>query len=79
MSSEKALYGLKQAPRALVNRIDDYFQKNEFMKCTYEHTLFIKEKEGILLIICLYVDELVIMSNSPNLINTCKKSMNQSL
>ena len=29
---KKALYGLKQAPRAWNTRVDEYFQKNGFMK-----------------------------------------------
>ncbi|KAJ4702077.1 Retrovirus-related Pol polyprotein from transposon TNT 1-94 [Melia azedarach] len=52
----KALYGLKQAPRAWNSRIDKYFQKNGFTKCPYEHALYIKIKDGDILIVCLYVD-----------------------
>ncbi|KAJ9538435.1 hypothetical protein OSB04_031168 [Centaurea solstitialis] len=42
----KALYGLKRAPRAWYSRIESYFIKEGFKRCTSEHTLFNKEKEG---------------------------------
>ncbi|CAL2240195.1 unnamed protein product [Prunus armeniaca] len=43
---KKALYGLKQALRAWYSRIESYFLKIGFVKCPYEHTLFIKHQEG---------------------------------
>ena len=42
----KALYGLKQAPRAWYCRIESYFATQNFKKCPYEHTLFIKTGGG---------------------------------
>lgn len=39
---KKALYGLKQAPRAWYSRIEAYFLKVGFLKCPYEHFLFVK-------------------------------------
>ncbi|KAH9681187.1 hypothetical protein KPL71_026873 [Citrus sinensis] len=56
---KKALYGLKQAPRAWNSRIDKYFQEKCFTKCPYEHALYVKEKYGDILIVCLYVDDLI--------------------
>ena len=43
---KKALYGLKQTPWAWYNRIETYFLKEEFQKCPYKHTLFIKIEDG---------------------------------
>lgn len=43
---KKALYGLKQAPRAWYSRIEAYFLKEGFKRCSYEYTLFIKSEEG---------------------------------
>eukprot|EP00253_Pinus_taeda_P016157 PITA_16157 len=48
---KKALYGLKQAPRAWYNRIDSYLLENGFEKCEGEPTLYIKEKDGKMLIV----------------------------
>ncbi|KAJ0586508.1 putative RNA-directed DNA polymerase [Helianthus annuus] len=70
-----ALYGLKQAPRAWYSRIDNYFKLHGFKRCTYEHTLFIKDTNEGKLVICLYVDDLIIASNPMNLINAFKSMM----
>ena len=50
---KKALYGLKQAPRAWNTRIDKYFKENGFIQCPYEHALYVKKKEGKLLIVAI--------------------------
>ena len=39
---QKALYGLKQAPRAWFSRVDTYFQREGFQKCSSEQTFFTK-------------------------------------
>ncbi|KAH9697084.1 hypothetical protein KPL71_023464 [Citrus sinensis] len=54
---KKALYGLKQAPRAWNSRIDKYFQEKGFIKCPYEHALYVKENDGDILIVCLQAKE----------------------
>lgn len=74
---KRALYGLKQAPRAWYSRIDSYFTQHEFKKCAYEHTLYIKDSKEGKLVICLYVDDLIIASNSMQLIDEFKISMNK--
>ena len=55
---KKALYGLKQAPRSWYTRIDSIIAKLGFEKCPYEHTLYVKKNNKIL-IVCLYVDDLI--------------------
>eukprot|EP00253_Pinus_taeda_P010962 PITA_10962 len=57
--SKKALYGLKQVPRAWYSRIDSYILDNEFDKCEGEPTVYIKEKDGKILIVVLYVDDVI--------------------
>ena len=42
----KALYGLKQAPQVWYSRIEAYFLREGFLKCPYEHTLFVKITDG---------------------------------
>ena len=71
----KALYGLKQAPRAWNSRIDKYFQENGFRKCPYEHALYVKIKDGDILIVCLYVDDLIFTGNNPGMFIEFKKVM----
>ena len=56
---KKALYGLKQAPRAWYNKIEVYFVKEQFERCSSEHTLFTKKVRNNILIVSLYVVDLI--------------------
>jgi len=60
----KALYGLKQAPRAWNKRIDGFLSDVGFKKCVSEHGVYVKPdaSEGVI-ILCLYVDDLLITGN----------------
>ena len=61
---KKALYGLKQAPRAWYSRIDSYLIENGFHKSESELILYTKvNKQGKMLIVCLYVDDLIFTSD----------------
>ncbi|CAM8991569.1 unnamed protein product [Rhodiola kirilowii] len=72
----KALYGLKQAPRAWYNKIESHFLKEGFIRCEYEHTLFIKAEEGTkILIVSLYVDDLIFTGNDEQMFSKFKQSM----
>ena len=71
----KALYGLKQAPRAWNKRIDQFFEGIGFMKCISEHGVYVKNAEGSRIIICLYVDDLLITGNSEKSIESCKAEL----
>ncbi|XP_071738725.1 uncharacterized mitochondrial protein AtMg00810-like [Rutidosis leptorrhynchoides] len=73
---KRALYGLKQAPRAWNSRIDKYFQQNGFTKCPHEHALYTKvSKEGDVMIVCLYVDDLIFTGSNPKMFEEFKKAM----
>eukprot|EP00253_Pinus_taeda_P017055 PITA_17055 len=72
---KKALYGLKQAPRARYNRIDAYLIENGFHKCDGEPTLYIKENDGKIIIVVLYVHDLIFTSNDASLIADFKEVM----
>ncbi|KAL8103772.1 hypothetical protein AgCh_028101 [Apium graveolens] len=73
---KKALYGLKQAPRAWNTRVDEYFQKNGFVKSPYEHALYTKTNSGgDIMIVCLYVDDMIFTGNNPGMFDDFKKVM----
>lgn len=73
---KKDLYGLRQAPRAWYSKIESYFQKEGFEKCPSEHTLFVKTgKQGMLLIVSLYVDDLIFIGNNKEMFEEFKESM----
>eukprot|EP00253_Pinus_taeda_P034774 PITA_34774 len=74
---KKALYGLKQTPRAWYSRIDSYLLDNEFDKCEGEPTVYIKEKDGKILIVVLYVDDVIFTSNDDQLIKNFKSVMKE--
>ena len=64
----KALYGLKQAPRAWNKKIYGFLREKEFVKCKSEHGVYVRRNKSELLILCLYVDDLLI-------IGSCKKGI----
>lgn len=62
---KKALYGLKQAPRAWNKKIDSVLIQIGFSKCISEHGVYVRgENESDLVILCLYVDDLLITGNN---------------
>jgi Reverse transcriptase (RNA-dependent DNA polymerase) len=67
------LYGLKQTPRAWNARIDDYLEMKGFIKCSFEHAVYINKNKHRVLIICLYVDDLLFTGNNPNIFREFKQ------
>ncbi|WJX72888.1 hypothetical protein P8452_56724 [Trifolium repens] len=69
----KALYGLKQAPRAWNKRIDSFLSTMGSLKCTTEHGVYVKKSSSDnLIILCLYVDDLLITGSDENEISDFK-------
>jgi len=61
----KALYGLNQTPRAWNMRIDSFLVQQNFTKSTTEHGVYVRNTDsGEFLIICLYVDYLLVTNSS---------------
>lgn len=72
----KALYGLKQAPRAWNKRIDGFLQEIGFSKCVSEHGVYIRnETDSDFLLICLYVDDLLVTGSDKKEIDQIKRRM----
>ncbi|CAJ2657083.1 unnamed protein product [Trifolium pratense] len=57
---KKALYGLKQAPRAWNKRIDGFLVKQGFSKCKSEYGVYVQKSTSSIILICLYVDDLLV-------------------
>ncbi|KAI0510700.1 hypothetical protein KFK09_011309 [Dendrobium nobile] len=73
---KKALYGLKQAPRAWNLCIDKHFGEEGFTKCPYEHGVYMKiYLNDNKLIICLYVDDLLITCDDEQMIVDFKSTI----
>lgn len=64
----KALHGLKQTPIAWNTQMDAYFKNKGFMQCPYDHALYVKKKEGSLIFVALYVDDLIFIGNNEKMI-----------
>lgn len=72
----KSLYGLKQTPRAWFSRIEAHFIGEGFQRCDSEQTLFIKRrKEGKIIIVSVYVDDLIFTENCEVMMFEFKSSM----
>ncbi|MCO5602581.1 hypothetical protein L7F22_056715 [Adiantum nelumboides] len=57
---KKALYGLKQAPRAWHARIVAYLVAIGFHMADADHSLYVRKNENGIVIVCIYVDDLII-------------------
>ncbi|WVZ92767.1 hypothetical protein U9M48_038809 [Paspalum notatum var. saurae] len=56
----KALYGLRQAPRAWNAKLDTNLHQLGFTRSKAEHGLYTRSKEGLRMVIAVYVDDLLI-------------------
>lgn len=70
-----ALYGLKQVLRAWYNIIDEFFLKVNFIRSDNDHALYTKEVHGKLLVVCIYVDDLIVTGEDKNMMEKCKTMM----
>eukprot|EP00253_Pinus_taeda_P023470 PITA_23470 len=72
---KKSLYGLKQAPRAWYAKMDSFLLESGFSRCHSDNTVYTKKVGKSLIILVLYVDDLILTGNDPNLINHVKSSL----
>eukprot|EP00253_Pinus_taeda_P029013 PITA_29013 len=72
---KKSLYGLKQAPRAWYAKMDSFLLESGFSRCDSDNTIYTKKVGNSLIILILYVDDLILTSSDPNLINHVKSSL----
>ena len=60
----KVSYGLKWALRSWNMRINSFFKQSSFNKCSCEHRLYVKTDKNLILIICLYANDLLLIENN---------------
>jgi hypothetical protein len=72
---KKSLYGLKQAPCAWYAKMDSFLLATGFSRCHSDNTVYTKRVDGQLIILVLYVDDLILTSSDPKLINHVKSSI----
>lgn len=66
---KRSLYGLRQAPRAWYEKLKHYLLKFGFIHSTSNHSLFYMRKNGKLLLILVYVDDILLIGDDPTLIS----------
>ncbi|KAK8947207.1 hypothetical protein KSP39_PZI006814 [Platanthera zijinensis] len=72
----KALYGLRQAPRAWNDRIDQFLTLNQYARSPYEASLYYKHlPNNSFLIVCIYVDDLLVIGSNSQLAEEFKTLM----
>lgn len=62
------MHGLKQARRAWNKKIDNFLRGKEFIKLIVEHGVYVRRSRNELVILCLYVDDMLITCS-------CKKEI----
>ncbi|GJW18123.1 ribonuclease H-like domain-containing protein [Tanacetum coccineum] len=61
---KKSLYGLKQAPRQWNAKLTSTLIENGFSQSKYDYSLYTKSDKGVFLALLVYVDDIIITSNS---------------
>lgn len=72
----KALYGLRQAPRAWNAKLDKCLKELGFEKCQHEQAVYTKCRNGSVLIVGVYVDDLLVVGSCKEEIKVFKEQMN---
>ena len=71
----KSLYGLKQSPRNWNQVVDKWFKTYGLIPSKSDPCLYVKRKDGDILIVVLYVDDLIIAGNNRALVDQFKLAM----
>ena len=60
---KRDLYGIKKVPRAWYSRLDRYLLQQNFKRGSVDNNLYIKQDNGSILIIEVYVDDIIFGSD----------------
>ena len=71
----KSLYGLKQSPRCWNVKLDGFLQSLGFSQSSADQCIYMRVVEGAQTIIAVYVDDLIIMSDTSAQLNEVKKGL----
>jgi hypothetical protein len=71
----KAIYGLKQAPRAWYQKINAYLLKSGFSRTNTDHSVYILNSKESKVIISIYVDDLLLLSNNLSKLEEVKREL----
>ena len=74
----KSLYGAKQAPRIWNRKIDNFFKEHGLIPLKSDPCCYIKTIDDRILIICIYVDDLLICGSNNEDIKQFKIKLNEN-
>jgi hypothetical protein len=72
---QRSLYGLKQSPRAWNQKLDAELKELGFMRSEADHSLYIHFHEHDLVFVIVYVDDMLILSNSIPQVQALKRNL----
>ncbi len=73
----KGLYGLKQAAKLWNEALDKYFLENGYVKADADSCLYVKIKDGSFVIMGLYVDDFIPVSNDTEMLIAEKSAISK--
>lgn len=73
----KSLYGLKQAPRSWNERFNEFILKLGFSRSQFDSCLYVRKMRETVIYLILYVDDIIIASNSLDELIRIKRSLTQ--
>ena len=71
----KSLYGLKQSGRNWTSVLHNYLVENNFVQNEVDHCLYVKQVNGKMIIILVWVDDLIIAASSDSLVSDIKRML----
>nr|GEV69116.1 retrotransposon protein, putative, Ty1-copia subclass [Tanacetum cinerariifolium] len=74
----KSLFGLKQAPKQWHEKFDNTLLSNGFQINKSDKCVYVKQYKNAFVIICLYVDDMLIMRTNMDVINQTMKMLHSS-
>ena len=72
---KKSIYGLCNAAKVWYEHLDSYLKEIGFTRCGYDHCCYVLRKEKDFIIILVYVDDLLHISNSNAMVTEYKENM----
>ena len=72
---KRSLYGLKQSSRCWNTVFKEYMESTNFKQCTADPCIFIRSEGTDLTIISVYVDDLIIITKTPEMMRRIKDSL----
>jgi len=72
---ERSLYGLKQSPRCWNEVLDEFLKSLSFVQSSADHCVYIRDDSSVKVMIAVYVDDLVIMSDTEESMVCVKQSL----